>query len=450
MLHKRPIREKLLKGGAWAFSGRLLAMLTGLIINALLTRLLSPQEMGAYFLTFSLVSITATVAQLGLTQTIVRLVADSLGTDQPGKARRSVVLALRITAICAMAVAGFMAVGAGGWIARHLFHSVAMSNVMLLASAWVFIVAFQNLIAETYRGFHDIKLATIFGGLLASIMSMLVFFPLWAIQGHGSLKQIVGISVGAGLTSLLGSSALLWNMLGKLPRSTGDIRISEILHITWPIWFTNLTFLVLAQADLWIMGLFRSAGEVAIYGIAIRMSVLLAAPLTIVNAVVPPLISEMHAQGKLKELERILRAMAALSGLPAAIILAVVVFFGSAMLKHLFGTHYQAGDLIMIILCVGQFVNVWAGSNGMVLMLTGHQMTLMLITISTSIVTVALAWTLVSRYGGAGVAIASGSGMIMQNILMLFFVHRRTGIWTHASPMQLVYAGRVLWKEVLR
>jgi len=440
----------LLKGGAWAFGGRLTAMLAGLASNALLTRLLSPEEMGAYFLTFSLVSIAATVAQLGLTQTIVRLVADPMSMDQPGKARRSVVLAFRITAISGAIVACALAIGAGGWIARHLFHSSMMSHVMLLASAWVFIVVFQNLISETYRGFHDIRLATIFGGLITGILSMLVFLSLWAIQGHGSLKQIVGISVGVGLSTVLVSSALLWNMLGKLPRSTESIRIPEILHMTWPIWVTSLTFFVLAQADLWIMGLFRPPGEVAIYGIAVRMSALLATPLTIVNLVVPPLISEMHTQGKLKELERILRAMAALSGLPAAIILAAVVFFGSTILKHLFGVHYQAGDLIMIILCVGQFVNVWAGSCGMVLMLTGHQMTLMLITICTSLITIALAWSLVSRYGGAGVAIASGSGMIVQNLLQLFFVHRRAGIWTHASPMQLRYASAVLWKEVLR
>jgi len=104
MLHKRSIKEKLLKGGAWAFAGKVVTALSGLAISALLARLLTPEEMGAYFLTFSLVSVAAIVAQLGLTQTVVRLVAESMGTDRPGRARQSVILALRLAGFSGLTI----------------------------------------------------------------------------------------------------------------------------------------------------------------------------------------------------------------------------------------------------------------------------------------------------------------------------------------------------------
>jgi len=47
----------------------------------LLARLLTPDEMGAYFLTFSLVSVSALVAQLGMGQTVVRLVVGAMASS---------------------------------------------------------------------------------------------------------------------------------------------------------------------------------------------------------------------------------------------------------------------------------------------------------------------------------------------------------------------------------
>ena len=65
------IKQKLVRGGAWALTGKILAALSGLGVNALLARLLTPEEMGVYFLTLSLVTIASLFAQMGMTQTVV-------------------------------------------------------------------------------------------------------------------------------------------------------------------------------------------------------------------------------------------------------------------------------------------------------------------------------------------------------------------------------------------
>jgi len=433
MLHKRSIKEKLLKGGAWAFAGKLVTALSGLAISALLSRLLTPEDMGAYFLTFSLVSVAAVVAQLGLTQTIVRLVAESMGTERPSRARQSVLLALRIVAFSGLIVACLLAFGVGEWVSEQVFKSVAMSQVMGLAAVWVIIITFQSLMAEVYRGFHDIRLATIFGGLTTSVLVMLLFLGLWLLQGQSNLDQIMVLTVGAGLSSVLISSALLWNKLKVLPNEESSLTIKEILKISWSFGVTNITLFILVQADLWIMGVFRSPEEVAIYGAASRTVALVVMPLLIVNAVVPPLIAEMYAQGKVKELETTLRSVATLAGIPSLLILVLFVFFGESILGMMFGEYYQAGIMILVILSVGQVANVWAGSCGLVLMMTGHQNIMMVITVLCGAITVGLAWFLVQGYGASGVAFSAAFGMILQNIIMLTLVKIKLGIWTHIS-----------------
>ncbi|MDQ6955156.1 MAG: oligosaccharide flippase family protein, partial [Mariprofundaceae bacterium] len=241
MLHKRSIKEKLLKGGAWAFAGKVATAFTALAVNALLARLLVPEDIGAYFLILSLVSVTAIVAQLGLTQTIVRLVAESLATSRPARARLAVRLAVRLTALGALLMAGLLAFGGGAWLADHFFHSQIMSKVMGLAAVWVVINTFQQLIAEVYRGFHDIRLATIFGGLVTGLLAMLIFLGLWLLQGYSDLHQAILVTVIAGCSSITLSSLFLLNKLKALPASTdAQLSISDIMMISWPLWVSNL------------------------------------------------------------------------------------------------------------------------------------------------------------------------------------------------------------------
>ncbi len=441
MLNKHSIKEKLLKGGAWAFLGKMLTALSGLAISALLARLLEPEEMSAYFLTFSLVSAAAIVAQLGLTQAIVRLVAESIGTGRPGRARQSVVLVLRVVAFSGLVIASLLAFGFGQWISEQLFKSVLMSQVMGLAAVWTILITFQSLMAEIYRGFHDIRLATIFGGLTTSLISMGLFLGLWLLQGQSNLDQIVLLTLGAGLSSALLSSVFLWNNLKALPSEESNVALSEMLKISWPLWITNITLFALLQVDLWIMGIFRPAEEVAIYAVASRTVALVGIPLLVVNAVVPPLIAEMYVKGKTKELEAVLRSAATLAGLPSLIVLGVFVFFGDSILGLLFGEYYQVGGIVLAVLSVGQLANVMSGSCGQVLMLTGHQFTMMTVSISSSFLMVALAWFLVDDYGSVGVASAAAIGMQIQNILMVFFAKRNVGIWTHAKLKPSIVQG---------
>ncbi len=433
------IKKRLLSGGTWAFSGKILIAFSGLAVNALLARLLPLDEMGAYFLTLSMVSILATAAQFGLSKTIVRLVAESMGTDRPARARMAVRLTIRLVGLSALVIACVLAFGGGAWVAERLFHSTLMSQVVGLAAVWIILIAFQQLIAEVYRGFHDIRLATIFGGLVTGLLAMVIFLGLWLLQGHSNLNQVILITLVAGFSSVALSSLILWKKLRVLPLPAGDeVGISDIISISWPLWITNLSSFALLQADLWIMGLFRSPEEVAVYGAVARIVLLVTMPLLIVNAVVPPLIAEMHSQGKTKELEKALRTVVTFAGLPSLVILGIFVFFGNFVLGLFFGESYRVGDIMLVILSVGQLASVWTGSCGQALMLTGHQMTLMMITIVSGLSTIIGAWLLINAYGGVGVASAAAAGIIIQNLLMVLYAKKKVGVWTHVDINILV------------
>jgi O-antigen/teichoic acid export membrane protein len=72
-------------------------------------------------------------------------------------------------------------------------------------------------------------------------------------------------------------------------------------------------------------------------------------------------------------------------------------------------------------------------------MMTGHQVAMMKISILCGVISVALAFFLVPRFGGPGAAASVSTALILQNLLMLFAVRRYLGIRTQIDI-------RLLWR----
>jgi O-antigen/teichoic acid export membrane protein len=139
----------------------------------------------------------------------------------------------------------------------------------------------------------------------------------------------------------------------------------------------------------------------------------------------------MHTRGDKKELERMLRLTTTIAAVPALLLFIVFFFFGDSLLRIVYGDFYKAGAYVLSILSFGQMINVAAGSCGMVLMMTGQQTRMMVITFISGLFIIAGSAALVQRYQVAGVAWVVMLGTALQNILMLLSVRSKTKLWTH-------------------
>ncbi len=447
------LKRRLLTGGVWAFGGRIVMVFTGLLSSAMLARLLSPQDMGNYFLAFSVVSLGAVVGSVGLPQVAVRFVAESLGTDRTARARYTVAAVLRLGLLGAIG-AGLMYAVFGGAIGRGLFGAPALGALTGLIAAWIVALTLQNLLAETLRGFHDIRRATVFGGLVTAVLLVGCLGLLWWFDGQARLSTVLLLVIACTLSSTLLAGWTLHRKVISLPAArglAGENRISpgEVLRVAWPLLVTNIALFALAQADLWIVGAFRPQQEVAIYGAAARVVALVGMPLLAVNAVLPPVIAEMYAQDKKRELERALRGVATLAGIPAFLAVAVFALAGQQLLGLVYGDYYREGATVLTLLSLGRLANTWAGACGLTLVMSGHQALLMAVTGVCGILTVSLALFAAGPYGTTGVAVAAAGGLALQNVSMWLAVRLTTGIWTHISLTALPELARTIRKGSL-
>jgi len=295
----------------------------------------------------------------------------------------------------------------------------------------VVVAALQNLTAETFRSFHDIRLASIFTRVASNVICAVLLVALWIWRRHSSLPDAVIISIVAGTATVIIGGVILRQKIRNL---SGNEQMSskQVLIAAFPQLITNLTLFATTQAGLWILGASRPQEETAIYGAALRLVVLVNMPMVIVNSVVSPMIAEMHAQKRNKELEATLRTAATLAGIPAFAALGAFLLLGRLILGMVYGSYYAGGATVLALLSTGQLINVWSGSCGLTLIMSGHQRTMMKITMVCGILNAVGAMWLVSGYGGTGVAAATASATILQNLLMLLLAKRKTGVWTHA------------------
>jgi O-antigen/teichoic acid export membrane protein len=440
------LKRRLLTGGAWVVLGKLLTASSTLIVTSILARMLSADAFGAFGLGFTLATVAAMTAQLGNHQAVVRLVAESIGAGDPARARSVVGLVFRYVALGTLLIAALLAAGPGSWLAREVVNSPMLAGAMGAVAAWAAVMSLQIFTSETFRGFKDLRRATIYGGVISGVLAVGLLLLFWWQVGAASLEQVIWIIVATLIVSVLLGGSRLRRLVRGLERGAA-FPSRELFAISLPIWITGLTTFVLQHSDVWIVGAFLTQSEVGIYFAAVRLVVVVSQPLVLVNLVVPPFIAELYAAGEKQRLQRVLRNTATVAGLPAFILLFTFVLFGAPIMGLVFGQEFRAGAVVLALLSVGKLVNVWTGSCGMTLIMTGHQTPLMRITIVTSVLTVIGAILAVGRFGMVGVAAVVSGGTVAQNLAMWLAARSYCGLWTHAGLPRLADAKALLRRE---
>lgn len=423
--------SRLAAGGRWVVMGKAVAAGTTVLANAILARFLAPAELGAYFLLLSLVLTLANTSHLGMNHAVIRFTAEAMGRQDEGRARLALSRSILVGGAGALAGGAVLLGPSGAWLAG-IFTSPLLASVLPPAAIWLVAFAVQNLLAEAFRGLHDIRMSTLFSGTLYGVINVALFGAAWIIWRNGSLRHVVTLSSISATAVAVIAVAVIARRIRPMRRG-GELPFAELLRAGIPLWISTLTLYAISQMDLWIMGATRAPAEVAVYGAAARLVTTLAMPLLIVNAVLPPVIADLYGRGEVARLEETLRRTAALAALPALAVMVLITVFGRQLLELVYGPYYRAGWIVLLILGVGQLINVLAGSCGTTLMMTGHQNTMMFISVFSATLMAVLAIVLGSRWGGVGVAVAAATGITVQNILMWTFAKRLTGLRTHAA-----------------
>lgn len=421
------LKQRLLTGGIWVLVGKVFTAGASLLLVKLLTTVLSKGDYGSYELAFKLVTGGVLFAQFGLHQVVVRVVAESLGRDDPSRARAAIGVVYRLVALGAAFVAAGFALGGVDRLSDG-----ELGHVAPLIALWLVLQAFQVLNSETFRGFKSLGKATLFGGVITGVVQVAVIGAL-ALSGRSfDLATVLSATLVAFAISLFISAVVLLLRLRRLPRG-GVVRGLELAAIGGPLWVNGVVNFFQVQSDLFFVNAWLGDAARGDYAAAARLVAVVTTSLGLVNLVVPPFIADLYARGDRERLQRILRNAATLAGVPALVILAAYIFFGAPILALVTQPEFVTAAPILTVLSIGRVVNVLTGSCGLTLAMTGHQRPLMWITVTVATAVVALGALAASRYDAVAVAWVYSGGMVVHNLWMWWATRRLTGLWTHVG-----------------
>lgn len=413
-------------------SGAVAALLTTMI----LTRALPEAEFGSYVLAYTFIFLGSILGSLGMGNAALRFAGAYLGAGRPDAARR-------VAAKC-------IAIGLGGLAALALLLIALHPVAARLFDAWPPGLLNATLIGIWLWGAGAILVLTsamrAFGHIGAGAVAEITIPRIALLCTMGLLyvfhvQSLTTMLAAAALVSIAAAAWSLLALLRALPHDVGAISeehvpTGTIAGFALPLLGANVLFQFMTDATLFAVASYCGKEEVALYGAAYRVWGFLGLPQNAVVTAIQGRLAELHSAHDDHGLMEVVRNSAILSTLPTLLITLVAGVAGGRLLGLLFGDFYAGGQSALLILCVGQLICVALGPCDHLLAMTGKQQTVLVITVLSTALAIALAWVLTPRYGILGAATAAALATVSFKILLAWQAYRQMGI---ASWLSLAY-----------
>lgn len=409
------VRGTLVRSALGAAGVRVAGTAIAFLASLLYARILGPHDYGRYAYVLAWVALLSVPAGLGLPEFLVR----------EGAKRPQAVTWLR------------------RWADSRVLIGGVAAGILLAAAAWAPQLATGGrlfLIAAPLPLFNVLgsvrsALLRARGRVVPSQWPLYIAGPglvlavlaaLWQWTGHLDAADVVAAMLGMALLVAGVNGYQLHRAVERPagPPARAPVRLRSALPFMW----LGVLFLINNRTDVIMLGSLRGASEAGIYSVAARAAELVTFFLTAANLVVAPRIASYYHSGEHALLQRLVTGSARRVLLISAPVTLVFVAAAYPLLYYLYGAQYAVGAVALQILGVAQLVNVSAGSVGTILNMTGHERYSALGVAISMVVNVALNGALIPHFGVLGAACATGTSLVVWNLLLWYWVRRLTGV----------------------
>ncbi len=402
------------------FTVRMTGTLAMVGSSVLIALYLGASQAGYYFLGLTLVTIACVICKQGADNTVLRYVA--LYVAGHGQAR-AYDLVMR-TSRTLFRSATYMVLG--GFVVLFLFSMLGYMEPGWAVMWGVYLASVPAVCVVTITGIAlqaaGYSLNSVFlthvltNGMIALAASRLAGDP-------EAPLLIAGMFLAGSCLSMVVGLTLVRHRLGHRSSTSGvtashepgeDERLA-ILKASRANYVSSIANLAILWIPLALLGLFSSPAQAALYGLAGRLSQVVAGILPGLNFVVGPRFSALHAQGAFDQLAALFRRTVVL-GLLTSTALVIPVFLLSDRLLGLIGDDFLAAQPILMLMLVAQWVNGACGPVNLFLAMTGNEHKLSNMLLGSAVVGGLVGLLAVPALEGMGAALMSTSCMILLNL----------------------------------
>ena len=397
------------------------------ISTVLLARLLGPADYGIYSYIYAIISLLSIPSEFGLPTLVVRETASSMVRKD-----YSAVHGIWNWSGKTIGIISFILLGLTGIIAWVLRESLAgrRFETFIVALALVPLIALGDLRGAALRGLN--KIIT---GQLPEFLLRPGFFVLFLVGVE--LFHYKAISAPIAMLLFVVASALAFGIgAWLLRRATPDLVQKAPFHFenrSWllsalPLAFIGGMQLINNQASIIIQGFYLPDPAIGIFRVATQVSNLASFGLLAINIVVAPRFASLYTLGEKRKLQKLVTYSARVILVFNLLLTIGFVLVGKVFLQKIFGVSYESAYIPLLIMLVGQLVNSFTGSVGMLLNMTNHEReTAKGITVAAAL-NIIFNFLLIPKWGIIGSSIATSISLITWNIILWWVVRKKLKI----------------------
>jgi O-antigen/teichoic acid export membrane protein len=395
-----------------------------IVFNIVLARTLSAEDIGLFFLAFTIILLACVVSRLGFEQVLVQQMATDMTIADWSGIRRLFFSTLWLSVILSLAVT-LLLIGIAPILATFIFQKSALILPLRCFALSIVPLTVMVLHAHLMQGMKRIALYGLlqWQGVGISGLSCLGILLL----GEKSLLNVVWVMDGAAIAMMLISIYLCHRTFPQLKLFSKP----QIHQSLWPklierslplLWVNVLNYVVGASSSAVLLGIWWNSTEIGVYSLAARTVQLISFVLVAANGIAAPKFAVLYHSNNLDRLAQVARRINLLS-LGSALPLIAVFLFCPGWVMGLYGEPFrQQGMLMLQVMAVGQLFNVAVGAVGQLLAMCQQERSLSKNNSFVACFNVGLNILLIPFGGGLGAAIADSISMIAKNLSALYLV----------------------------
>lgn len=414
---------EVVSGASVAFALKMGGAVLTFCFNLLLARTLGAEGVGIYFLAMTVTIIATVFGRMGLDNALLRFTAANVAVNN-WSAVKGLYLKGMSSAIVASTLSAVVMFLTAPLLAEVVFRKSELVVPMRWMALAVVPMTLLILHAEMLKGLKRIRDSLLIFGVGVPAISLIGIYILAGVYGvNGAVWAYI---IAVVLVALFG--ALLWRLATpKLRDIKGHFNRGELFKSSRPLFWIDLLTMTINWTAIFSLGIWGTKEEVGVFGIAFRIAMLMSFILFAVNSIVAPKFAEMYKRGDIEALASTARSAAKMMIIMASPLLLIFLFLPEWVMG-IFGEEFKGGAILLIVLAVGQFVNIAAGPVAYMLMMSGNEHVLRINVLFIAGVSIVLNVILVPSFGSLGAAIATTICLASMNLISVYFVWRRLNI----------------------
>jgi O-antigen/teichoic acid export membrane protein len=396
----------------------------GFLSQLVVARLVGISGYGAYSYALAWSAMVVQPSLLGLDRVLIRELPIYRQARAPGLMRGLLRRSDQVAVVVAGAFAALVAAVALPVSDTALRASVALGLLTIP------LAALGRVRTAALQGLKHASLAQLTQSVGRTVYFLVFMGAALAVAGSTGVhpETAVAMQAGAFAAAVATGSIVIRRVLPReVVRSAPEYEGRKWAKSMPPLVLLTALTILNGQIGVIMLGVMSSAADTGRFNAALRSAALVSLALGAVGQVMAPRVSVLNASGDRIGIERLLargtRATSALALPPALFLMLVGPWF-----LGMFGDGFREGSTALTILVAGQVFNAGTGAVGMALVMTKHERSAILATLTGTCLNIALCALLIPGWGPTGAASAAAVSMVLINVLFMVAVAEKLRI----------------------